>query len=50
LRSNVTGDDSAVSYDLAVPDDTDGGVVWASPPVLDEASRPIVYLPMSWQG
>ncbi|ALV34160.1 hypothetical protein [Streptomyces sp. CdTB01] len=30
------------------PDDTDGCVVWASTPVLDEASGPIVYLLMSY--
>ncbi|MGW2563366.1 hypothetical protein ACWCXB_29895 [Streptomyces sp. NPDC001514] len=30
------------------PDDVDGGVVWASSPVINEASRPIVYLLMSY--
>lgn len=30
------------------PDDVDRGVVWASPPVIDEASGPIVYLLMSY--
>ncbi|MEU0603364.1 hypothetical protein ABZ484_34830 [Streptomyces sp. NPDC006393] len=30
------------------PDDADGSVVWASPPVIDEASGPIVYLLMSY--
>ncbi|MEY9484230.1 cytolysin (calcineurin-like family phosphatase) [Streptomyces calvus] len=30
------------------PDDGDHGVVWASPPVIDEASGPIVYLLMSY--
>lgn len=29
------------------PDDADGSV-WASPPVIDEASGPIVYLLMSY--
>ena len=29
------------------PDDVDRGVVWTSPPVIDEASGPIVYLLMS---
>ncbi|MEU9108095.1 hypothetical protein AB0D54_27920 [Streptomyces xanthophaeus] len=29
------------------PDD-DRSVVWASPPVIEEASGPIVYLPMSY--
>lgn len=30
------------------PDDVDRSVVWASPPVIDEASGPIVYLLMSY--
>ncbi|KAF3465473.1 hypothetical protein [Streptomyces sp. Tu 3180] len=30
------------------PDDTDRSAVWASPPVIDEASGPIVYLLMSF--
>ncbi|MGW0184620.1 hypothetical protein ACWDV7_02515 [Streptomyces sp. NPDC003362] len=30
------------------PDDVDRNVVWASPPVIDEASGPIVYLLMSY--
>jgi hypothetical protein len=30
------------------PDDSDGSVVWASPPVIDEASGPIVYLTMAY--
>ncbi|WP_328491648.1 hypothetical protein OHS59_02080 [Streptomyces sp. NBC_00414] len=30
------------------PDDPDSSVVWASPPVMEEASGPIVYLPMSY--
>ncbi|MFD7984723.1 hypothetical protein ACFV4M_15295 [Kitasatospora indigofera] len=30
------------------PDDEARNVVWASPPVIDEASGPIVYLQMSW--
>ena len=30
------------------PDDVDSGVVWASPPVVEEASGPIVYLLMSY--
>ncbi|MET7727486.1 hypothetical protein [Streptomyces mirabilis] len=30
------------------PDDVDHSVVWASPPVIDEASGPIVYLLMSY--
>ncbi|MFE5618325.1 hypothetical protein [Streptomyces sp. NPDC056524] len=30
------------------PDDVDRGAVWASPPVIDEASGPIVYLLMSY--
>ncbi|MEU3917844.1 hypothetical protein [Streptomyces sp. NPDC029004] len=30
------------------PDDVDGSVVWASPPVINEASGPIVYLLMSY--
>jgi hypothetical protein len=30
------------------PDDIDGSGVWASPPVIDEASGPIVYLLMSY--
>ncbi|MFD5630845.1 hypothetical protein [Streptomyces sp. NPDC127072] len=30
------------------PDDADGSVVWASPPVIEEASGPIVYLLMSY--
>lgn len=30
------------------PDDIGGGVVWASPPVINEASGPIVYLLMSY--
>lgn len=29
------------------PDDVDRSVIWASTPVIDEASRPIVYLLMS---
>ncbi|WP_251023353.1 hypothetical protein [Streptomyces sp. ISL-10] len=42
---------STVAYVEALvdqyPDDVDGGVGWASPPVIDEASGPIVYLSMS---
>jgi hypothetical protein len=30
------------------PDDVDRSVVWASPPVIEEASGPIVYLLMSY--
>ncbi|WP_406351254.1 hypothetical protein OHB56_01910 [Streptomyces sp. NBC_01635] len=30
------------------PDEVDGNTVWASPPVSDEASGPIVYLLMSY--
>ncbi|XIE81551.1 hypothetical protein AB6O49_34170 [Streptomyces sp. SBR177] len=30
------------------PDDGDHSVVWASPPLVDEASGPIVYLLMSY--
>ncbi|WP_030775798.1 hypothetical protein [Streptomyces sp. NRRL F-2664] len=30
------------------PDDVDHNVVWASTPVIDEASGPIVYLVMSY--
>jgi hypothetical protein len=30
------------------PDDPGGSSVWASPPVMDEASGPIVYLVMSY--
>ncbi|MFE7033736.1 hypothetical protein ACFU9Y_25810 [Streptomyces sp. NPDC057621] len=30
------------------PDGADGSVVWASPPVIEEASGPIVYLLMSY--
>ncbi len=30
------------------PDDVDRSVVWASPPVIEEASGPIVYLRMSY--
>ena len=30
------------------PDDIDGDIVWASPPVLDEAAGPFVYLLMSY--
>ncbi|MFD7555202.1 hypothetical protein ACFV9E_11805 [Streptomyces sp. NPDC059835] len=30
------------------PDGVDHSVVWASPPVIDEASGPIVYLLMSY--
>lgn len=30
------------------PDDVDRNVVWASPPVTDEASGPIVYLLMAY--
>lgn len=30
------------------PDDVDRSVVWASPPVMDEASGPIVYLLMAY--
>jgi hypothetical protein len=30
------------------PDDADRSVVWASPPVIDEASGPIVYLVISY--
>ncbi|MEU9858771.1 hypothetical protein [Streptomyces sp. NPDC047974] len=30
------------------PDDVDHSVVWASTPVIDEASGPIVYLVMSY--
>ncbi|MGW5974357.1 hypothetical protein [Streptomyces sp. NPDC055186] len=30
------------------PDDVDRSVVWASPPILDEASGPVVYLLMSY--
>ena len=30
------------------PDDSDRSGVWASPPVIDEASGPIVYLLMSY--
>ncbi|MEU8294588.1 hypothetical protein [Streptomyces sp. NRRL S-1314] len=30
------------------PDDVDGSTVWASTPVIDEASGPIVYLVMSY--
>ncbi|NWF27984.1 hypothetical protein HW130_17210 [Streptomyces sp. PKU-EA00015] len=30
------------------PDGIDGNVVWTSPPVIDEASGPIVYLLMSY--
>ncbi|MDX3096824.1 hypothetical protein PV417_20080, partial [Streptomyces sp. ME19-03-3] len=30
------------------PDDIDGKMVWASPPVINEASGPIVYLVMSY--
>ncbi|MEJ8639661.1 hypothetical protein [Streptomyces sp. MS2.AVA.5] len=30
------------------PDDVDHSVVWASPPVIEEASGPIVYLLMSY--
>lgn len=30
------------------PDDVDGSAVWASTPVIDEASGPIVYLVMSY--
>ncbi|WP_103508471.1 hypothetical protein [Streptomyces sp. SM13] len=30
------------------PDDIDRSVVWASPPAIDEASGPIVYLLMSY--
>ncbi|MFI8389979.1 hypothetical protein [Streptomyces sp. NPDC085540] len=30
------------------PDDVDRRVVWASPPVIEEASGPIVYLLMSY--
>lgn len=30
------------------PDEIDGSVVWTSPPVIDEASGPIVYLLMSF--
>ncbi|MGW3147836.1 hypothetical protein ACWDG1_24830 [Streptomyces sp. NPDC001177] len=30
------------------PDDVDRSVVWASPPVVEEASGPIVYLLMSY--
>ncbi|WP_307524443.1 hypothetical protein [Streptomyces umbrinus] len=30
------------------PDDVDRGAVWASSPVIDEASGPIVYLLMSY--
>jgi len=30
------------------PDDIDGSVVWASPPVINEASGPLVYLLMSY--
>ncbi|MGW7264463.1 hypothetical protein [Streptomyces sp. NPDC054842] len=30
------------------PDDVDHSVVWASPPVINEASGPIVYLLMSY--
>lgn len=32
------------------PDDIDGDTVWASPPVMDEASGPIVYLVMSYRA
>ncbi|MFC8828295.1 hypothetical protein ACFT9I_23455 [Streptomyces sp. NPDC057137] len=43
---------SVVAYVEALldryPDDVDGRVVWASPPVIDEASGPIVYLLMSY--
>jgi hypothetical protein len=30
------------------PDDIDGSVVWASPPVINDASGPIVYMAMSY--
>ncbi|MFD5492427.1 hypothetical protein ACFWH4_05720 [Streptomyces sp. NPDC127091] len=30
------------------PDDIDRSAVWASPPILDEASGPVVYLLMSY--
>ncbi|MBD9704051.1 hypothetical protein IHE56_18595 [Streptomyces sp. ID01-12c] len=30
------------------PDDNDGDNVWASPPVIDEAAGPFVYLLMSY--
>ncbi|MCX4546669.1 hypothetical protein [Streptomyces sp. NBC_01565] len=30
------------------PDDVDGNIAWASAPVIDEASGPIVYLLMSY--
>ncbi|MFI1442014.1 hypothetical protein [Streptomyces fructofermentans] len=30
------------------PDDVDRSVVWASPPVIEEASGPIVYLVMRY--
>ncbi|MGW5641098.1 hypothetical protein, partial [Streptomyces sp. NPDC003832] len=30
------------------PDDVEGSVVWASPPVIEEASGPVVYLLISY--